>query len=186
MFYLMRHGQDDENYIGGWSDVNLIESGRDEVYKTALWIKKNLRINRIVCSSIKRAVESAKIVSEVLGIPYMICEDFKEQNKGLLNGLDKNIAKVKFADYVGDDVGIDTVYPDGESLRDLYNRVKNNFSKFLSIDDNVLVITHRGVINMFYYILNNIPLDMDKKRFGVVTASVHMVDKKNMLIKKVR
>ena len=27
MIYLMRHGQDDENYIGGWSDVSLIPEG---------------------------------------------------------------------------------------------------------------------------------------------------------------
>ena len=27
MIYLMRHGQDDENYIGGWSDVSLLSEG---------------------------------------------------------------------------------------------------------------------------------------------------------------
>ena len=25
MIYLMRHGLDDENYIGGWSEVDLVE-----------------------------------------------------------------------------------------------------------------------------------------------------------------
>ena len=31
MIYLLRHGQDDELYIGGWSDVGLIEKGITEV-----------------------------------------------------------------------------------------------------------------------------------------------------------
>lgn len=29
MLYLMRHGLDDENYVGGWSDVGLVSKGID-------------------------------------------------------------------------------------------------------------------------------------------------------------
>ena len=39
MIYLMRHGQDDESYIGGWSDVSLIQKGVHEVNLTGEWIK---------------------------------------------------------------------------------------------------------------------------------------------------
>ena len=57
----MRHGQDDETYIGGWSDVSLIESGKEEVLETALWMKQNLAIKKIDVSDVKRAIESAPL-----------------------------------------------------------------------------------------------------------------------------
>ena len=57
---------------------------------------------------------------------------------------------------------------------------------FLKFKDNTLLITHRGVINMLYFILNDISLNMDKKQFGVLPASVHELNKNNKSIKKVR
>ena len=33
MIYLLRHGLDDENYIGGYSDVKLIPEGIEQVKK---------------------------------------------------------------------------------------------------------------------------------------------------------
>ena len=36
MIYLMRHGQDNEDYIGGWSDLSLIEKGIVEVNERRL------------------------------------------------------------------------------------------------------------------------------------------------------
>lgn len=47
MIYLMRHGQDDETYVGGWSDVSLILEGEKEVFSSALWMKENLQIKKL-------------------------------------------------------------------------------------------------------------------------------------------
>ena len=41
MIYFMRHGQDDENYIGGWSDVELIQSGINDAELVGEWINNN-------------------------------------------------------------------------------------------------------------------------------------------------
>lgn len=186
MIYLMRHGQDDENYIGGWSDGNLLDEGRKQVFDTSWWIKNNLKIEKIICSDIKRALETAKIVSEILDVPYEVNALLREQNKGLLNGMLKDKALLEYPEFLGENVTIDTVYPDGESLKDLYERVKENLDVFLKFKDNTLLITHRGVINMLYFILNDISLNMDKKQFGVLPASVHELNKNNKSIKKVR
>lgn len=184
MIYLMRHGQDDENYIGGWSDGNLLDEGRKQVSDTSWWIKNNLKIKKIICSDIKRALETAKIVSEILDVPYEVNAMLREQNKGLLNGMLKDKAHLEYLEFLGENVTIDTVYPDGESLKDLYERVKKNLDVFLKFKDNTLLITHRGVINMLYFILNDISLNMDKKQFGVLPASVHELNKNNKSIKK--
>lgn len=186
MVYLMRHGQDDETYVGGWSDVSLIPEGEEEVKESALWIKENLDIKKIMCSDVKRAVESAKITSEILNIPFQLNPNLREQNKGLLNGIPKEEAYNNYPGYSDGEVTIDTVFPEGESLRNLYDRMKRYIEEIIKMQDDTLLITHRGVINMIYFLLNNQELDMDKKQFNVNTASVHELDQKKKTIRKIR
>lgn len=186
MIYLMRHGQDDETYVGGWSDVSLIEEGREQVRNSALWIKDNLNIKDIQCSDVKRAIETSEIVSSTLGIPYELNSNLREQNKGLLNGVEKSIAYTMYPGFTDGEIKVDTVFPEGESLRDLYERIKKYLDKIMEMKDDTLLITHRGVINMIYFLLNNKELDMNKKQFGVEVASVHELDKDKKIIKKVR
>ena len=185
MIYLMRHGQDDESYIGGWSDVELIPEGIDDVKESALWIRDNLNIKSIQCSDVKRAVQTAELVSTCICVPYICNTNLREQNKGDLNG----VLRTKLSEeelVFTNSKSVDTVYPNGESLRNLYNRMKVYINKILEMEDDTLLITHRGVINMIYYILYDKPLDMNKKQFGVDTSSVHELDKETRMIKKVR
>lgn len=185
MIYLMRHGQDDESYIGGWSDVELIPEGIEDVKEVSLWIKDILDIKNIQCSDVRRAVQTAEIVSECLGVPYSINANLREQNKGDLNGvLRTNLSDDELV--LTNSKSVDTVYPNGECLRDLYNRMKVYISRIMEMEDDTLLITHRGVINMIYFILYDKPLDMNKKQFGVETASVHELNKETRMIKKVR
>lgn len=186
MIYLMRHGQDDETYVGGWSSVPLISEGKEEVIRAATWMKKNLNITSIMCSDVARAIESAMIVSEILKVPYTLNENLKEQNKGQLNGLEKEIAYNDFPGFMDGEVTTDTIFPEGESLRQLYERIKKYLKVIMDMKDGTLLVTHRGVINMIYFILKNKELDMDKKQFEVETASIHELDVINKSIKKVR
>lgn len=185
MIYLMRHGQDDENFIGGWSDVELLEVGKEEVKNVGLWIKNNLEIKKIISSSVYRAIQTAKIVNQYLGVPLLFDDNLREQSKGVLNGMKKEVAQVKYGELLKN-VDIYTVYPQGESLVELYERIKAYLSRIYEVGDDTLVITHRGVINMIYYILYGVDLDMQKGRFGVETASVHELDLRLNKISRVK
>ena len=185
MIYLIRHGQDDETYIGGWSDVGLLKEGEEEVKESAKWIQTNLYIKEIYSSDIKRAKQTSEMINTYLQIPITYTPLLREQNKGTLNGMIKKEAIQKYP-HLFDNVTIDTIYPQGECLRDLYNRIKVYLKDLEKLKDNTLIVTHRGVINMIYYILNNQPLDMNKTQFKVTTASVHELDVKNKLIKRIR
>ena len=185
MIYLMRHGQDDENYIGGWSDVSLIPEGIVQVNESAKWIKENLNIKFILCSDVKRAVETATIVSEILDMSFIETSELREQSKGFLNGVLRIEADKEYHQLLSN-VTIDTVYPEGESLRDLYNKMLVYIEKIREMEDDTLLITHRGVINMIYYILYGKDLDMDKKQFGVETASVHEFNVEENVIRRIR
>lgn len=183
MIYLLRHGLDDEGYIGGYSDVSLTPEGRNQVLKARDFIlEHNFNIKKIYSSDVRRARETTDIINEKLGLEVCYLSEIRELDKGLLTGLKKTEAYKKFPDYM-DFSDVTIRYPNGESMQDLYDRVVDYMSKFS--DDNCLLVTHRGVINMLYYHYNNIPLSMDKKRFGVTHASIHTFDKEKGEIKKI-
>ena len=182
MIYLIRHGLDDESKIGGWSDVSLTNEGIKQVDKAKKYIIDNLSFEKIISSDVKRAKETSQIINKNLNKKITYTKKLREQSKGKYNGvkksdLDKN-------DYFLGNIKIYDKYPEGESLLDLYYKVEkllNNINKW----DNTLLVTHRGVINMFYYLLNNEKLDMNKKRFNVDHASIHKLDLKNMTIERI-
>ena len=64
MIYFLRHGLDDENYIGGWSNVSLTKEGILEVRKVSERIK-DFPIKKIISSDVLRARETSEIVSSI-------------------------------------------------------------------------------------------------------------------------
>ena len=126
MIYFLRHGLDDEKFIGGWSDVDLIPEGIEQVNKTLeLMLEKGIEIDKVIASDVRRARTTAELVITKYGLDtYEVSEKFKEQSKGLLNGMPKSQAKIEYPQYMKG-VEIDTIYPEGESLLDLYKRIKD-------------------------------------------------------------
>lgn len=181
MIYLMRHGQDDESRIGGWSDVDLTLCGMKQANTTGMYLH-NLEIEKIISSDLKRCITTSKIVNNHLQKDITYTPILREQNKGDLNGIPLKEAEKEYSEYIHKPK-IDMVYPNGESLLDLYNRIKKLMPWILK-QDRALLITHRGVINMIYYLLNNIELDENKEQFGVTHASLHELDPKKMLIRR--
>ncbi len=175
MIYLMRHGKDDERYVGGYSDVDLTREGQRQVLDSALWLKKNdVDVTRIYSSDVRRAVSSANIVSCILHKKVIIDSNLRELDKGILNGMLVKKALVDYPEYFND-VKVETVYPEGESMIMFYKRVVKWLDKIKDYDDS-LIVTHRGFINMIYFYLNGRELLMDKEQFDVTHASIHMLD----------
>lgn len=183
MIYLMRHGLDDENYIGGWSDIDLTSEGKKQIIQSTVFIIKNkLPITKIISSDIKRAVTTSEIVNKKLKVPIFYSNKIRELDKGIYTGLLKNTLTEKDISFIKN-LTIYDKYPEGESMLELYKRMK----LFLSTlkEDDVLLITHRGVINMFYYILNDIFVDMNKEKFGVEHGSIHEMNIDKKLIRRI-
>lgn len=177
MIYLIRHGLDDERYIGGWSDVNLTSEGINQVEETIEYLKQ-LKIKLIISSDITRAKQTADIINKYLKTSIIYTDILRELNKGDYNG--KLRDSIDLTSY--DDINIK--YPNGESMIEFYNRITKDI-KTLFKNDQTLIVTHRGVINAIYYMLNNIPIDMDKKKFNVAHASVHELNVKEKTIRRV-
>src|SRR6266516_3673644 len=87
---LMRHGQAENNVnrilVGRHIESHLTDYGRRQVEDTARYLQ-NVPIEKLYVSPVTRAVETAKIVSKILGINYKIDERLYEIDLGRLVGM---------------------------------------------------------------------------------------------------
>ena len=92
----------------------------------------------VFSSDLTRAVESASIVFSYLSVSKISDSRVRECNYGELNGQDKNL--VNYSEHIANP------FPNGESLKDVENRICN-FCKFLKENyDNkkVAIVAHRA------------------------------------------
>ncbi len=100
MIYLLRHGEDDETYIGGHSDVALTNNGILQIQNIAEELKKGkYKIDRIISSDIKRARQTTEIVNKNLNLPVEYTEMLRELDKGKLNGMLVTSANELYPEY---------------------------------------------------------------------------------------
>ena len=72
MIYFVRHGETESNvrgvFAGQKDDSILTPKGRDQALTTAKEIKnKDIKIDRVICSPLKRTVETANIIAKEVG-----------------------------------------------------------------------------------------------------------------------
>ena len=158
---LLRHGQSQwnlENRFTGWKNVPLTEKGEAEAKKAGELIRKhNISIDRVFSSVLERANRTAEIAIIHAALNnllennklIMTCsEKLNERDYGDLVGLNKQETADKFGK---DQVHIwrrsyDTPPPNGESLKDVVERVspyfKENIKPLIDKGDNILIAAH--------------------------------------------
>ena len=158
---LLRHGQSQwnlENRFTGWKNVPLTEKGEAEAKKAGELIRKhNISIDRVFSSVLERANRTAEIAIKKAELNnllennkiIMTCsEKLNERDYGDLVGLNKQETADK---YGKDQVHIwrrsyDTPPPNGESLKDVVDRVspyfKENIKPLIDKGENILIAAH--------------------------------------------
>ncbi|MBD1147952.1 2,3-diphosphoglycerate-dependent phosphoglycerate mutase [Pelagibacterales bacterium SAG-MED31] len=158
---LLRHGQSQwnlENRFTGWKNVPLTEKGEYEAKKAGELIKKHqINIDRVFSSVLERANRTAEIAIKQAGLnnlfesnKWLIVKSDKlnERDYGDLVGLNKQETADKFGK---DQVHIwrrsyDTPPPNGESLKDVVERVspyfRENIKPFIEKGKNILIAAH--------------------------------------------
>ena len=97
----MRHGQAENNVsrtlVGRHIEVHLTEQGKQQVADTAKHLK-TIKIDKVFASPVIRAVETAKIVCETLGMDFEIDERLYEIELGKLVGMNYEEVTTKYGD----------------------------------------------------------------------------------------
>lgn len=193
---LVRHGQSEWNALGkwtGWTDINLNEEGRKDARRAAEGIK-DIRIDKAYTSDLKRAQQTLEEIVKLIDIkdvPTIKAAELKERNYGDLTG--KNKWKIK--EEYGDDQftrwrrSWDEPIPNGETLKDVYNRVIPYYSKIilpdLLDDKNVIVAAHGNSLRALVKYLENIPDDeISKLEYGLGEIYLYTIDKEGKVVNK--
>lgn len=155
--HLLRHGQDDENMLGGWSDTHLTKKGIEQIKSVCALLDNEYDI--IVSSDLVRTRESAEIIGNELKKEISYDKGFRETNNGKLRNLSVKEFNELYPGLYYSSLKMDECYPEGESPRMFFNRVSTAFLSLLENNRNkkILLITHGGVITAINCLINGYP-----------------------------
>ena len=157
--YLVRHGKDDDTVRGGWSQQSLTDAGKAQADELASFVQRSdLGIKHIYSSDLLRAIQTAQSVADKLHLPSVPMPEFREVNNGDLAGMKNDLASKLYPGLYWNTLGWEQRYPGGESPKEFYERIRTAWDAFqkmaLAQNENVLLVTHGGVINVILSIVN--------------------------------
>ena len=157
--YLVWHGKDDGTVRGGWSQQPLTNEGKAQADELASFVQgSDLAIKHIYSSDLLRAMQTAQSVADKLHLPIVPMPEFREVNNGDLAGIKNELANKMYPGLYWNTLDWEQRYPGGESPREFYERISTAWDAFqkmaLNRNENVLLVTHGGVINVILSIVN--------------------------------
>lgn len=160
ILYIARHGKDDDTVRGGWSQTPLTEEGIQQVESLAAYVqKRNLNIKHIYSSDLHRAMQTAEAVANQLQLPVVPMQEFREVNNGILAGMKNDLAAETFPRLYWNTLDWEQRYPGGESPREFNERIHGAWDmlqrEIVKQNENVLLVTHGGVIQVILSIVND-------------------------------
>ncbi|MFD6442842.1 histidine phosphatase family protein, partial [Peribacillus sp. NPDC060186] len=134
---LVRHGQTDWNALGklqGQTDIPLNELGKIQAQKCGKFLSK-ADWDVIITSPLKRAKETAEIISSYIEGPVIEKLEFIEKNFGAAEGMTADERESAFSD---------KVYPNQESQESLRDRLVNGLQEIQQEypEKKVILVAH--------------------------------------------
>lgn len=183
---LVRHGESAWNEKGlwtGWADIGLNEKGKEEAKKAGESLKE-YGINAAYTSALLRAHQTLDEILKILNlndIPVIKNKALNERDYGIYTGknkweVEKEVGDEKFFQIRR---GWDTPIQNGESLKDVYNRVIPYYQKEILpklIDGkNILISAHGNSLRALIKYLDNIS-DKDVENLEIATGEVDVFE----------
>lgn len=164
-FTVIRHGQTSANalhIIQGQSNTQLDETGRMQARCAAERLKDTF-FDLVFCSDLDRTKETAQILLTRARADRVICVPaLREWDLGELEGVSIAEARAKYPTlFTGSDgLDPDLQIKDGESRRDLYNRVAGFLEETAAVHagKKILLVTHAGPLRAMFRVVAGGPL----------------------------
>jgi len=156
---LVRHAEVIEEYLGkynGHIDISISQHGKEQAQKLAKQLNAET-FDKIYCSDLVRAKETLVIFN--LQIAPIYTDKLREKSWGIHEGKSFNEIEKMGIKYENFEQWINKL--DGEDLETFQQRIVKYFYATIFKDegDNVLVVTHSGVIKTLLHIKNKISLE---------------------------
>ena len=162
---VVRHGEsqaDLEDRHEGRADFELTPLGERQAGLAAAWIAKRHRPNEIIASPLKRAARTAEAIAQECKLAVAYDEGLMEWNNGLLAGLKREEARIRYPLPMVGRQPYDT-FAETESEIQFRARAEGFLSKLLFVHRNqsdlrrICIVSHGGMINMLFHSLMNLP-----------------------------
>ncbi|MGH2533659.1 MAG: histidine phosphatase family protein [Thermomicrobiales bacterium] len=156
--YLVRHGRTMSNVsllLHGRTNVPLDSLGVRQAHLVAERIADEVgSVDALLSSPLARALTTARIIGDRVGIEPEIVPGLIEMDFGLLEGVTIEVIQRDHADIalsMADPDNLDAGWPEGESRVGFHSRVLATFQSMLSeyATHSVVVVAHGGVIGSF-------------------------------------
>ena len=162
---VVRHGETKWNNMHryqGIMDIELNEKGYEQARKAGEFLR-NREINYLYASDLKRARNTAEIITEHHNIKLNALEGLREMNFGEWEGMNfKEIGRDYhdlFEKWKEDPTSVSP--PGGEMLAEVQERIIDSLEKIISTqkeDNTILVVSHGGAIRIMLAYYLKIPL----------------------------
>ncbi|MDF2538752.1 MAG: Phosphoglycerate mutase [Herbinix sp.] len=146
--FLIRHGRQDSPLCN--VDVALSEDGREqsELLRNRL---QHYNIDALYSSNLLRAVQTAEIINQTLGLPHEIREEIREISFGDLEGNTDTYNDERFHAFKEEQRKLieDIPYPGGENGTSVYERAMPVIQEIaMGSKKNIVIVTHGGTIRV--------------------------------------
>lgn len=174
--YMVRHGEIESNVkkmYAGTSDESLTAEGEQQARKTSVFLESR-GIQRIYTSPLRRAVETAGIISRRLKVPVVTEEELREILLGPLDGLSQQEVMDQFPEVwqIWNQAPGELRLEGMESLQDVQERILLLIKKwYLSHKDETIgAVTHLAVMRCTLLYQQGRPLN-DYRRIEIPNAT---------------
>ena len=171
--YVVRHGQTDYNVkqlFQGHMDIPLNELGKEQALKTALKFK-NIDLDMILVSPLKRTIQTAQPISEITGIPITIEKRIIERSFGDMEGhQNRNDWNIKMMLDYEKNYNIENIEPIQSLFKRIYDFLDEILEKYK--DKKIALVTHGAVSQAIECYFNGMPEVVDFEHLENLTLKI--------------
>ncbi|HEX8618522.1 MAG TPA: histidine phosphatase family protein [Thermoanaerobaculia bacterium] len=172
---LVRHGETLHNVAGiaqGWADSDLSERGQEQVRRLGERLRRH-RCDAIFASPLGRALATANVIRDVIGLEITLLDDLREMSYGTWEqrsflDIRRDEAEA-YEQWVADP---EAKSPNGESHADVRRRMERAFETVRSAR-RPLLVTHGTAIRIGATALLDVPV-MTARRFAQDNAAINV------------
>src|SRR5699024_660178 len=127
-------------------------------------------------------METANFIGDIIQLLIEKSMEWRETNNGILAGMPNDDANRLYPGLYFNSLKMDESYPGGESQIENFNRIKKVFGEICdeqnksNHQENVLVVTHEGVINIIYHKLKKKEWTNKSTFFPASNTSIHKIE----------
>ncbi len=148
---LIRHAQSEHHVkrlTGGWTDTDLTGLGRRQARALSARLQRELAGQpvRLISSDLKRAVQTAEIIADGLGVDFSLEPGFRDYNNGIAANMLIDVADQLRADYPPDRMAWRS-HPGAESWGEYFERTCRTLEALPDFPGVTIIVTHAGTVN---------------------------------------